>query len=436
MILVEEFKKRKKIMLYIIIYIISFDIAYIFGVSRLYGYLGVSLSINWTKMAISTCIIMCTIFLLPTKMEKVSSHLFFILYVITYLPTASFFWMNNKSLVYFLELTCCFVLIEIIINGSSNKYRRIKIKNGTLILSLALVIYIFTSVALIIMNGGIKMQMLDLTVASKAREGNISGYTGYLLNWCAKSMMPLFLAYFGYFKKKGWVVLVILLQIGLFLSYGFKTFLLSVGYLIIVSYSLKAGWKFWKVLTTVFSGIIVVSLLLYVFKINNILLFLFPFRTLALPSQGQFEYFEYFNNFEKLHFGGSFLGNIFGSEYNYSQSIGRVISLYFTGNVSNSNTGVFSYAYADFGFPGMILASLVLVTIFIIIDRTTKYIPKYLTVGALSYQIVCMNDTNLTINLITGGVLLSIIMLIIINSIFYKYYCDNTKYIPADVTYY
>lgn len=422
-------------MLYILIYVVSFDIAYVFGVSRLYGYLGVSLNINWVKMAISTCAILCTILCLPTNMEKVSSHLFFILYVITYLPTASYFWLNNKPLTYFLELSFCFVLIELLINLPGNKYRRIKVSRGKTIISLVLAVYILTTVALIIMNGGIKLQMLDLRFASQSREENISGYAGYLLNWCAKSLMPLFLAYFGYFKKKLLVILVSLLQIGLFFSYGFKSFLLSVIYLLIVSYSLKAGWKFWKVLPAIFSGIIVVSLLLYIFKIDNMLLFLFPFRTLALPCEGQFRYFEYFNNFDKLHFGGSFLGSLFGSDYQYSESIGHVISLYFTGNVSNSNTGVFSYAYADFGFFGMILASLVLVLVFKIIDNSTKNTPKYLTVGALSYQIVCMNDTNLTINLITGGVLLSIIMLIIIDSLFYQHERNNENEIPICDTY-
>lgn len=418
MVLVEELKKRRQILLYIILYVAAFDCAYIFGVSRLYGYLGFTLNINWGKMVISSLTILCTVLLLPIKMEKVSSFLFFILYTITFLPMASYVWLNDKPIIYFLELFFCFILIEMFVGISSNNHRFIKVRNGNLLLSIVLVIYILSAIALIIMNGGIKLKMLDFRIASQSREENISGYAGYLLNWCAKSFMPLFAAYFGFFKKKKWVVLVGLLQIGLYFSFGFKSFLLSVIYLLIVSYSLKAGWKFWKVLPGIFSAIIVVALLFYLLRIDNMLLFLFPFRTLALPCEGQFRYFDYFNNFDKLHFAGSFIGDLFGSEYSYSQSIGRVISLYFTGNISNSNTGVFSYAYADFGFPGMILAAIVLIQIFKIIDNSTTHIPKYLTVGALSYQIICMNDTNLTINLITGGVILSIIMLIIIDSIF------------------
>lgn len=420
MTLVEELKKRRRILLSILLYVVSFDLAYIFGVSRLYGYLGVSLNINWYKMGISTLVILCTILLLPTKMEKVSSHLFFILYVITYLPTASFFWLNDNSLIYFMELSFCFVLIEIFINRRSVKHPRVKVTRGNTILSLVFAIYILTTIALIVMNGGIKLQMIYFAIASQSREENISGFSGYLLNWCAKSLMPLFLAYFGYFRKKKWIIIVSLLQVGLYFSYGYKSFLLSVVYLLIVSYSIKAGWKFWKVLPSIFAGINIVSLLLYLLNIDRMFLFLFPFRTLALPSGGQFRYFEYFNTFDKLHFGGSFLGNLFGVKYQYSERIGNVISMYFHGRASNSNTGVFSYAYADFGFVGMILASLVLIIVFKVIDNTTQNTPKYMTVGALSYQIVCMNDTNLTINLMTGGVILSIIMLTVIDGIFYE----------------
>ena len=420
MTLVEELKKRRRILFSILLYVVSFDLAYIFGVSRLYGYLGVSLNINWYKMGLSTLVILCTILLLPTKMEKVSSHLFFILYVITYLPTVSLFWMNDNSLIYFLELSFCFILIEMFINLRSSKHPRIKVRRGNTILSIIFAVYLVTTIALIVMNGGIKLRMIDFAIASQSREENISGFSGYLLNWCAKSLMPLFLAYFGYFKKKNWAIVVSLLQIGLYFSYGFKSFLLSVVYLLIVSYSIKAGWKFWKVLPSIFAGINITSLLLYLLNIDRMLLFLFPFRTLALPSAGQFSYYKYFNIFDKLHFGGSFLGNLFGVEYPYSSRIGNVISMYFRGIVSNSNTGVFSYGYADFGFLGMILASLVLIVVFRTIDNTTQNTPKYLTVGALSYQIVCMNDTNLTINLITGGVILSIIMLTVIDAIFYE----------------
>ena len=331
---------------------------------------------------------------------------------------ASYVWLNDKPIIYYLELFFCFVLIELAIGLPSNRHRWVKVRHGNTLLSIFLLIYVVSSIALIVMNGGIKLRMLDFKIASQSRDENISGYAGYLLNWCDKSFMPLFAAYFGFFKKKKWVILVGLLQVGLYFSFGFKSFLLSVIYLLIVSYSLKAGWKFWKVLPGIFSIIVVVSLLFYVFKIGNMLLFLFPFRTLALPCEGQFRYFDYFNQFDKLHFSGSFIGNLFGSEYSYSESIGHVISQYFTGNISNSNTGVFSYAYADFGFAGMILAVFVLIIVFKIIDNTTTHIPRYLTVGALSYQIVCMNDTNLTINLITGGVILSMILLIIIESIF------------------
>ena len=273
---------------------ISFDLAYIFGVSRLYGYLGVTLNINWGKFVVSSIVILVTILILPVKGENVSAHLFFVLYSITFLPTASYFWMNDKPLAYFMELSICFIFIEMFIRFNTNGRRRIKVGNGNFLLSLVLTVYILSAIALIIKNGGFNVHIADFGVASQARENNISGFAGYLLNWCAKSFMPLFVAYFGFLKKKKWVIFISLLQIGLFFSYGFKTFLLSVVYLIIMSYALKAGWKYWKTLPALFSGLNVIALFCYTFKITNIILFLFPFRTLALPSEGQFRYYEYF----------------------------------------------------------------------------------------------------------------------------------------------
>ena len=419
--LVSEISKRQKIIFYLLLYILSFDLVYIFGVSQLYGYYGVPLNINGTKMLISSIVIFLTILLLPTKMESVSSHLFFILYILSFLPTASYYWLNNKSTIYFLELSSCFALIELFLLAKVKTRIRIGIKKGSILLSWVLVLYIISTIGLIIYNGGIKTQLLNLKLASLLREeNNISGFSGYLLNWCARSLMPLFLAYYMSIKKKSWAIFISILQVSLYFSYGNKTFLLSVLYLIIISYSLKGGWRFWKILPIAFFGLNVLALVFYLFHISNMPLFLFPFRTLALPSAGQYSYFEYFNIFDKLHFGGSFLGNLFGVRYNYSQSIGRVVSLYMSGRVSNANTGLFSYAYADFGYFGMILASLAMVVIFRIVDNSTTHIPKYLTVGAMSYQMVCLNDTNLMINLNTGGIIMSIIMLIILDSVYYE----------------
>lgn len=415
-------KKKKSLLLWIFAYMISTVFIYLAAISPLFSYSYLTTDINYMKLLGCFALYILTICLFPMRSDKASSYLFYLIYLITYIPTLMYTWMNNMEMRYILYFTVCIILIEVAISGN-NRGISFGISRGKNIFLLLFAVYITLSLMLIIRNGGINPNTLMIYLISSTRsKNNISGFWGYLLNWCAKSFSPMFFAYFAYKKKWVWVAVVCIIQTMFYLSFGFKAFLFSIALLVFIFYILRKGTDYFKLIPGLFVFINIVSYAFYKFNITKLPLFTFAYRTIFIPAQCQFQYFEYFTNNRFLYFSEGIMGKILGIEYPYSLPIGVVVNQFVYGAdfYSNGNTGMFSYGFADCGFIGMILASLILIFIFLIIDRLIKNIPIQIVVAAMSYQMIILNDTNILISLNTGGILWTIIMFIIIDPILVK----------------
>ena len=88
------------------------------------------------------------------------------------------------------------------------------------------VVYVMMTVYLIAKRGGIDSRAFDFKNVYKIRSeyDNLGSIDGYLVNWCAKAFFPVMSSYMFLRKKIIPLVLAFLLQIGLYLSYGYKTF--------------------------------------------------------------------------------------------------------------------------------------------------------------------------------------------------------------------
>ena len=111
---------------------------------------------------------------------------------------------------------------------------------------------------------------------------------------------------------------------------------------------------------------------------------------------------------------GTSIGRLF-VKYPYTKPIGFIVESAFTNSGSNGNTGVFSYAFADFGVVGMILVSLIIVIILWLLDDLTLNIEVGAALAILSYWVFTMNDNSIMITMVTGGFLILMILLIMYN---------------------
>ena len=414
-------KQRTGIWLWLSIYIGTVIYIYISLVSPLFSYAYLTTDINEQKCYLCFLLLLFTLYFLPLEFRRPSSYLFYIIYLITYIPTLMYTWMNNMDELYIIYFTICILMIEIMITKIKDIY--IPFPYGRKFFLAIFILYIVLSIMLVVINGGINPNALVISEISATRAGiNSEGAWGYLLNWCAKSFSPVFFAYFAYKKRWYMVGLVCVLQALLYLSYGFKSFLFSIVLLVLVSLILRENEKYFKQLPKIFAGINIVSYVLYELDVFNLPMFTFAYRTLFVPAQAQYQYFDYFSTNEYLFFSEGIIGQVLGVAYPYSMPIGFIVnqSVYGIDHFSNGNTGMFSYGFADFGLVGMIIASLLLILVFLIIDGITSKVPIYIIVAAMAYQMIILNDTNILISLNTGGIVWTVFILLILGPVLSK----------------
>jgi hypothetical protein len=354
--------------------------------------------------------------LFPYKEEynkNISSNLILMLFILNYIPILSLLWLSNMSIVYSIYLTISYLIMFLVIN----KRRKSSITNkyfGLDFYKTVFLTYILISIYLIIQRGGVDIRSFSFQDIYELRsEQKLGILDGYLVNWVSKVFTPFFIAYGLYKKKKYIYITAIIVQVMLYLSFGFKAFLISIIFALLVYFVTKKSNDFKMVFVKILTILIVTSSIFYLF---NIFIFrdVLIYRTIFIPAQIQYNYFDFFQNNEFLYYSEGLIGRLFGIEYSYNQPIGFIVDAY-THSLqvgSNANTGIFSYEYANSGFLGMVIIAIVFGFLLNFLDLIGNRYDSSLTMVALSYYAISLNDTNFFINLLTGGLVILVFLLV------------------------
>ncbi len=410
-----EIVNKIRLLLYFLIYKITIELIYVFAINPLYGYTKLELHVDWFKAIESYICLMILIVFFPKNKKIPSFSLYVILCIFIYIPLGSYMWLSGQSSIYYFTVVIGFIIISMFIK-MKKVYIISKFQYSNNLFYLLYLFYFIITVYLIFIRGGIDLRAVSLEeIYSLRSEQNIDGINGYLLNWSAKVFCPFFIAFYLYKKKYSLVILTVFLQLIMFLSYGYKAYLFSVIMLAFVLIGKRKN-NFEKNFSLGVSFSIITSYIVYVLFTSTTLINTIAFRLIFVPVQIQYQYFDYFSKFEKMNFSQSIIGKLFNVEDDYHQPISFVISMYYQGVISNSNTGIFSDAFANGGFVLMIIYSMIVGCIFYVIDIVTFKIPVVYTVSALSYLMFVLNDNSLLTSLLTGGLALMIILLFLFNS--------------------
>lgn len=421
--------QNKWLILCMVAYRLSLELGYIIDISPRFTVSLMATNLNWGKYVISVLLMAASIVVFPKDFTKPSTGLYGILYALIFVPMSCYYWLNDQPTVFMLVEAICFMLIALGLRFSRKplpvrapRIPAIPAKVGQSAVWLLFAVYVAATFALIFINGGIDLRTLSWNDLYQVRaENNLTGIWGYLLNWCAKAFMPFFFVYFLIRRKYLAVVFVCLLQVFTFMAFGFKAFLMAVVLLVGVSCLMWLNEKrFNENLAGALTLGTVASVVIDKMGITDVPMLLLPYRTLFLPAQGQFEYYDFFTHHDYLYFSEGMIGRLLGIPYPYDDQIGRIVNVYIYGpqKQSNGNTGVFSYGFADAGFAGMLLAAAIILLILVVVDKSSKKLPAIIPVCAMAYQMFIMNDNSIFISLNTGGILWTLALIVAMNWIY------------------
>lgn len=406
--------RLRKMVVVVVLYKVVLELLYVFDVSKVFGYYGLTVNMNVGKSAISYLLIIALLILSPKNERLPSTFFYFFIMVFTVVPLFSFYWLNDQDSTYIVMVFISMLLIRFVLCFPRIKIHKTIIKREFLVTSFLVVVYATLYIAIFFTYGLPSVKSLSFSdIYSLRQERRLVGFLGYAVNWLAKVVNPFLILVFVDRKRPIAVGVIGALQLTLYAVFGYKAFLLSIGAIFGCVFLMRRD---------MFSGALVgVLTTVNVLSNSNIsvaLTTLIPFRMVFLPAVIQYWYYEFFSVFPKLNFSEGVLGKIFGIDSPYYERGFDLIGIHYRGFAHTVNSGMFGDAYANGGFYAMLVIALLFGVMAHVFDSITTDLPIYFSVSSMAYMMFVLNDTGLLTSLLTGGFILMLVLMYFYSSRF------------------
>jgi len=396
----------------IVLYKIVLDLSYLLVISKLWTYTRFYLNLNVLKLVESYLLLFVVFILMPKSSRKLSHIFIWLLVLLSYVPLLTLFAFMDQSRSFMYAVTGFWFLVFLLLKIPGLHIPSIKKSQSQIIYY---TIFIFLSIAvlfLIYKYFGFSFNF-NLTkvyeIRSQYKEIGIS-LAYYFFTWLAYVINPISFAFF--IAKKRWLFagLIVIFQLLLFSNTGEKTFLFALPFTLIlmwiVSRKNPLAW-----IAMGLSAIILLGILSYYLIGDVSISSLFARRTLLVPAQLNFFYYDFFSKN-----GLTFLSqhHIFENFINYPYHLAPpylIGEVYFNRPEMSANNGIYGDAYMNFGFIGFVLWAFLLAIILKLIDSFSKNKKITVTIAAIAMPSIFLTNSAFLTSLATHGLLLSLIVL-------------------------
>lgn len=399
------------------------DYYYVHNVAPLWAYAGLTLDYNGAKVALSIVIAIVIFFAINWEDNEIYNILLQCMFVVMLMPLLSYYGLANKPSSFILVGSLGFYMTVLIANRAPNRKLHISYSKSGFIVHvdiIATVILIFT-VLYMIRAYGIHINAIEMynsliyDIRRLQSDVQFSGLMKYLITWSYKIICPLLIALSLSRREIVKSIFFVFLQFIMYLCSPHKEMIFSIV-LVVGAYYIARRKQFcyWLV-----GGLTSALLIETILKNRSIGAFIGATlrRLLFLPASIKYEHFTYFSTHDKLMLSEGSLGRLLGITYELGdQTTGQVIAAYFHGSQSNSNTGYLAYSYDDFGFIGIIVASILVGLLIVLLSRIVSERNKLFILSVSVYPFVEMNDIPLLTLILTGGIAILFLSAIILEA--------------------
>jgi oligosaccharide repeat unit polymerase len=415
-------KDKLKIYLGYVLYYCSFQIVYQIWVTDTYRYQGFNNEFSIIYALISLLLLFFLISIIQVNNSPSSYFLHFTLAVI-FIPSIVLFVGQSLPLKFIFSTFIAIFVTAIIVNKIRLKTIYVPKISADKIILILLFIALLNIVGLIYF-GGLRYVNFNLSLVYDFRRdaaASVPGFFGYLNSITGKVVIPFGIVY-SYFSKR-WICLI------LFIASSFSLFALThhksplfvpILILMVLNFNnLKRGAKIFPIFLTfivVFSGIDLWIHNNYSNLYAGWFGALFANRTLLVPSQLNWIYFDFFSDASKYYWSTSkiTLGLL---DSPYSLAAPNLIGYEFFGNYDMSaNTGWIGSGFANAGYLGILLYSFLLGLLLSFLDAYGRKLGDHLVFALfLMPCFTLITSADFTDMLLTHGLVFALLALIFLN---------------------
>lgn len=266
----------------------------------------------------------------------------------------------------------------------------------------------------------------SLDVRLEMREQYIPTIFRYLYMILGCCLLPVFFTLALEYKKKIFMVFAFISSYLLYTVNGMKTWVLIYVLLIGIYFICKKSRGNYTIIKYVFIGGITLWVLGIVeYKATGghyIIAYLH--RAITLPAELHYYYYDFISKNEYVYLRESIGRFLF--EQPYEQTVSRLIGFYYYGSETmNATNGMFSDAFMNFGYVGLVVYPFVILGCFQGLGKILRNTTKYTKNGITIILLIILYDNTFFTWTLTGGFLFSIISLEFIYKIVIKVSSKN-----------
>lgn len=398
----------------ILLYRIALDLVYVFQLSPLYSYMGLTCVLSVHYYLISWGFLLLFIFpiLKRYKRDSISNSIIVAIALLSLVPNTSLMAFKPAETKYIVLYLVYWIMIFFYdsylpkiqitpVKGSGGKY----IIHIIAVILCIVVIYVSMRYTGLRFNFSLE-NVYELRL--EARKFGLSFWLSYPLS-AAGNVLPIILIYMLHNKQ---LLRSIAIIIVLFLDFSIAGHKIVLANLIIclLAYRFyrnnKTAWFSW--------GLLILTVLSSVVKIitgSYTLMSLTIRRVMYLPALLNYGYYSFFSSHGFDYFKQGVL-RWFGASSSYDIKIARLIGQYYMGNVNNTaNNGLFSDAYFNLGEIGVVFMPLLVIIVIKTMESVSSGLDnKYLLLPIVSTAMALISSPLSTI-LLTHGLLLIMFLL-------------------------
>lgn len=412
-----KYKKIMFIFLAIIIRILM-DYIYVKYICKRWAYKGFVLDINYNKLLISYVTTFIILIIIKEYKRHIFSHFIIVtLFFSMYMPIGVIYGLMNLSSNYYIIVNISFILLCVGTIYFNKNQERIEKKQLIYLKQYWLIIIIstFTFVAMTVQN------FKNIDIMSVVNLSNVYAirkkttyYWGmnYIFSWQAKILNPYMITYSYITDKKFVKWIFVFFQIWLYILTGHKMVLFT---LIIVVFILKFMHRLENMQILFINSLFCIYLLAVlevIFFNKSYIIDLFIRRVMYVPALLGFYYYDFFSVHGFQMWKYTLFGRIFNIKTDFNIAPSFIIGKKYFNDVNmNAVSGYIGSEYMNGGFVGVILATIVLIVLFKVIDKCSQRLDNNILLVTLLTPVYTLWNSTLFTSILTGGFFIGIIIL-------------------------
>lgn len=380
---------------------------------------------NELKLFISYIVVLI-LSLLTVRKRGTKVFLIRMILFMTIIPNTSVYGMRDESSLFFAWVTSSFALVEVVVLRLKFKQKKkldqrlgrsiLKTDNLGIIIDVIFALFSIMTIILMCRQNGLPGTLaLDLYKVYEVRSSyRASKYLNYAISIVSTVIVPFGLAD-SYVTNSIWkLAFYTMIQVLLFLWTGNKVFLFVLLLIAAVIFIGKLNLS----LNLYFYGMTFIAALgnlssIYGNRLFDLIFSLVNRRMLLDSATIKYFYYDYFiiNRNPVLGFSGTILAPLLGR--NISSEYRKELSFFYTGKISNANTGLYGGDFANLGIWAFIIVHILIIILFQLIGRIEKRCGSKFAVAFFVFTVYYLNERCIFVYMFdfTGILLVTIVML-------------------------